>query len=243
MKKGSALKIYLIFHLFILILFINAANLRKLPSKHQNLDISLMYAVTLDYGEHVYISRYADENFEISWEFSGVNTYVGIQVWAFTKFNYEKFASSDYTHGFKLSNGSYIKDSGTFTPPTHDTWYIVFWNNDGDLQSTYLTYDVTFQDNNPFYEWFIGMIALFIIIAIGLAIGNSVYQKKKKREKEAKSQNTDLFLRKRDQEILARNKKNHSDNISEGNFCPSCGKKIESSHKEFCRYCGANLNE
>jgi len=61
--------------------------------------------------------------------------------------NYWDFYNGDPCEWWTLSDGSYYGDSGTFDVPYQDTWYIIFWNNDADMQTTYLESSVTYIEN------------------------------------------------------------------------------------------------
>jgi len=98
-------------------------------------DVSLLY-----YEDWEGFWWIAEGNDEIDWSFSGSNTFVGVDVFAVDYDNYYNFYNGySYTY-YSLSNGGYYADSGTFTVPYSDDWYIIWANWDSDIQSTSLTY-------------------------------------------------------------------------------------------------------
>jgi len=102
------------------------------------------YADEVNYGEWVGIYwSYPDSNDYIDWSFNGSNSYVGITVIAMDDTNFWNFDNGYSYTCYNLSSGAYYIDSGTFYPPYEDQWYIIFMNEDPDMQSTYLTYEGT----------------------------------------------------------------------------------------------------
>ena len=103
---------------------------------------------TLDYNHYIYLYSTAEYNNKIDWSFSGDNQYVGITVYAMEEDEYLEFKSGGSAALYTLSSGDYISDSGTFTVPYDDVWYIVFLNEDSDQESTYLTYSATLHTSS-----------------------------------------------------------------------------------------------
>ncbi|MCF2140372.1 MAG: hypothetical protein K9W44_10000 [Candidatus Lokiarchaeota archaeon] len=115
---------------------------------YQNIDMP--YSQDLEilfYGDWVGYYWIMSGNDEISWSFSGTNTYVGIKVMVMDSANYNNFYYG-YSYTYYLeSSGDYYADSGTFTIPYSDTWYIIFANYDSDQESTALTYSASKTSN------------------------------------------------------------------------------------------------
>ena len=102
------------------------------------------YADEVNYGEWVGIYwSYPDSNDYIDWSFNGSNSYVGITVIAMDDTNFWNFDNGYSYTSYSLSSGAYYIHSGTFYPLYEDQWYIIFMNEDPDMQSTYLTYEGT----------------------------------------------------------------------------------------------------
>ncbi|MCH8907525.1 MAG: hypothetical protein IH840_10585 [Candidatus Heimdallarchaeota archaeon] len=106
---------------------------------------------TIPPGAHVWVSiaQTLGIGDDIDWGFASSNSFIGITVWAFTGANYATWDSTGSAPGYLLSNGNYITATGTFDVPIKDrNWHIVFFNGDGDYQSSsvYITvvdYDQT----------------------------------------------------------------------------------------------------
>jgi len=193
--------------------------------------LHLNYEASLPYGSYIYFHQIADENYEIKWEFSGSNSYVGIKVYAMTDLEFDKFQNLQTFYSYQLSDGSYIRDSGTFTPRSHDDWYVVFLNADSDMQTTYLTYDVDFVQDTSSLLIIVGI--LIACLAVGGIIGAYIFIHNNKKRK--------LLIQEASQTIVPSSNqeqkepiKNYNQNIQ---FCTSCGSPRRSENA-YCGNCG-----
>ncbi|MHA1775941.1 MAG: Loki-CTERM sorting domain-containing protein [Promethearchaeota archaeon] len=145
--------------LLLLVSFSSVTGIKNAKDKNQSAHIPsnkpLSQDLTvLNYGE--WAGYYWDDaagNDEISWSFSSSNSYVGITVMMMDSANYYNFDNGySYTY-YPQSSGNFISDSGTFTVPYSDTWYVIFVNWDSDMQSTMLTYSgsITYNYFNGYY--------------------------------------------------------------------------------------------
>lgn len=139
------------------------------------------YEASLSYGEYAYFSTEADKGDKFHWEFSGTNSYVGIKVYAMTDSEFYKFQNYQTFYSYKLSDGSYYRDSGTFRVTSYDTWYLVFLNADSDMQTTYLTYDLEIERAVDFTPIIVAIVIIVVCSVISILIGIA-YRQKNKRE-------------------------------------------------------------
>lgn len=196
-------------------------------------DFELNEEASLGYGGYAYFYAEADEEDKFEWEFDGSNNYVGITVYAMTDAEFSKFQNLLTFYAYTLSNGSYFRDSGTFKPRSHDTWYVVFLNRDSDLQITYLTYDVDIVRGNNWLETFLG--PLIAIIIIGSIIGGGVeMSRKSKKKKEGKIITDDRIDSKEGQKTEAQTL---TTTVYDLKYCTRCGVPQEKLAK-FCEKCG-----
>lgn len=231
MAKKTILILILILITFIgFSIFSFMPNNSDIPDLQTN-DIELKNEASIGYGDYTYFYAEADEEDRIDWEFSGSNNYVGITVYAMTDAEFSKFQNLLTFYAYTLSNGSYIRDSGTFKPRSHDIWYVVFLNIDSDIQITYLTYDVDFIRGKEWYEILLGPIIAFIVIGsvLGVVI---VLVKKAKTEKEAEKSKILAQDRISIESTDVKTQQIHSDM----KYCTKCGslQKIEAIYCEKC---------
>lgn len=222
--------------ILVLITFIGFSIFSFIPINSDNPDlqindIKLKTEASIGYGGYAYFYAEADEEDRIDWEFSGSNNYVGITVYAMTDAEFSKFQYLLTFYAYTLSNGSYIRDSGTFKPRSHDTWYVVFLNSDSDMQTTYLTYDVDFIRGKLWYEILLGPIIVITVIGsvLGVVI---VLVKKAKTEKEAEKSKILAQDRISIESTNVKTQQIHSDI----KYCTKCGslQKIEAIYCEKC---------
>lgn len=97
----------------------------------------------LAYGEYVVVDSEKERAVDFHWEFSSSKANIGIIVYGMenSSFTYD-FLLNHTTNLLLLSDGSKSEDSGVWEIDDKDMWYIVFLNNDTDMQSTTLTYSV-----------------------------------------------------------------------------------------------------
>ena len=219
--------------IFLLIIILFSISIAKTSEeKTSNPDIlSLNYESSLSYGRYVYAHRIANENYEIRWEFSGTNINVGINVYAMTDLEFSKFQNLQSCYVYKLSDGSYYRDSGTFFPQSNDDWYIVFLNADSDMKITYLTYDVDFIEDPLLLGGIIGPI--IAVLAVGGIIGAFIaISKKIAKEKPHKQEVSQKIISSSDQY-----QKELVENAQSVKFCTYCG-KTHRIDAVYCYSCG-----
>jgi len=125
-------------------------------------------SITLNYNEYVSVSISANQFGKIQWSFSGSNTNVGITVRAMEYSEYLDFVGGySYTY-YSLSSGSYYSASGTWTPSKQAVWYIIFWNHDSVMQSTYLIYSATLVPGIPAFDFIPVIIGLLSVVYLSL---------------------------------------------------------------------------
>lgn len=98
-----------------------------------------------------------------------------------TDSEFYKFLSSQPFYAYKLSNGSYYRDLGTFRVTSYDTWYLVFRNADSDMQTTYLTYDVEIERAIDFTLIIVVIAIIVVCSVISIFIGIAYRQKNKRK--------------------------------------------------------------
>lgn len=203
----------------------------------QNDNIKLSSEASIGYGGYTYFYAEADEEDRFDWEFDGSNSYVGITVYAMTDAEFYKFQKFLTFYVYTLSDGSYIRDSGTFKPRSDDTWYVVFLNDDSDMQTTYLTYDVDLVRGNDWFESFLGPIIFIIIIGsvIGVVAELSKKSKKKGDEKIIKEDRID------NKEALKSVTQSLTTTLYNPKYCTQCGAPQEKRAK-FCEKCGLSFS-
>lgn len=227
--------------ILVLIMFISFSIFSLIPINsdniyHQNDNLKLNSEASIGYGGYAYFYTVADEEDRFDWEFDGSNNYVGITVYAMTDAEFSKFQNLLTFYAYTLSDGSYIRDSGTFKPRSDDTWYIVFLNSDSDMQTTYLTYDVDLVRGNNWFESFLGPIIVIIIIGSIIGIG-AVMWKKSKEKKEGGIINEDRIDNK---EALKSGTKPLTTTKYDLKYCTQCGNPQEKIAK-FCEKCGTSF--
>ncbi|MFX0036294.1 MAG: zinc ribbon domain-containing protein [Candidatus Hermodarchaeota archaeon] len=203
-------------------------------------EVRLSYECSLAYGESVGFHANAGEDDRFEWEFSGTNNYVGIRVMAMTDIEYSKFQNLGIYYYYSLSDGSYYRDSGIFKPPSYDHWYIIFFNNDPDMQTTYLTYDVMLDrgDSGNGFESILYPIIAIIIIGgfVGICVGISEKSKKKKEIAEVKLKGVPIQIQ---QESIALNSNHLEKSIK---YCPNCGVPHK-LNAIYCLKCGNKFDQ
>lgn len=116
----------------------------------------------LNYGQFCYDYIHTNSNENISWSFSSLNPNVSIPVIAMDFSNFSLFNSAQPNFDETLSPGNLTTDNGTFSPNYPDIWYIVYWNNDSDVQSTTIihnasllsiNHDITITSPNNSSSW------------------------------------------------------------------------------------------
>ena len=109
----------------------------------------------------------------VYWSFSSSDSNVDITVRAMTSTEYSKFVSSQSYSYYPLSSGSYSSDSGTWSPSSSGSYYIVFINFDSTGSST-VTWSATetYIPYDPFgiFGSFFAIMSIGIIIAVLVAI-------------------------------------------------------------------------
>ena len=194
--------------------------------------IYLNYESSLAYGSYLYFHQIADENYEIRWEFSGSNSYVGIILYAMTDLEFDKFQNLQTFYSYHLSDGSYYRDSGTFTPRSHDDWYIVFLNADSVMQTTYLTYDVDFIEDPSLLGMIVGTVIAFLVVGGIIGACTAIFNKnaKEKQRKQEVSQEIMPNFVQEQKELISKD-------IQNVKFCTFCG-KTHRIDAVFCENCG-----
>ena len=120
------------------------------------------YGYILNYRDFMEIKYTASNLYGIEWSFTSHNPQIGIKVLAMDNLNYQKFMLNKSNIKYDLlSNGEKIHDQGCFAIPYEDTWFIIFFNDDPNQESTQIDIDWDLT-SNPI---------LFIIIPISLFVG------------------------------------------------------------------------
>ena len=141
--------------LLICTLFLSMGGMPQLPieqtSELQSTPQAQYYDWIAPFGDWWAVYDDADAGSYIDWSFScSVNT-VGIKVMAMDYSNFWDFYDGYNYFYYPLADGDTWYDSGTFTVPYYDEWYIVFQNNYAG--GTYLTYDAIFYEiSDDIYE-------------------------------------------------------------------------------------------
>ncbi len=143
------------------------------------------FAISL--SDEIYLS-YNDSHQEhdsassaIQWSFNSSKSYVKIKVLAMDKPNYIEFSNNrNPSTSYVLSNGDKNSDSGIWTVPKSDTWYIVFWNIDSSKISTSITYEVKFDPVlNPIetldLRFLLPVFSFLLIVILGIISLNLVH--------------------------------------------------------------------
>ena len=143
------------------------------------------YQFTLAPGEYAYV--YLECDTSVAWEFSGSNTYVGIEAWVFNEDNFDIYEDGGNPTGWEVSTGGNYADSGTQFVNDCDTWYLVVINTHAS-ETTTVTVDAIFYgadcgseaddtdnstDSDADYDylldpdfWIIFIIVMIVIIVI-----------------------------------------------------------------------------
>ncbi len=225
------------------------------------------YYYDIAYGEYTNVHGSSDNDDKIDWQFSSSKTNIGITAMAMTYSNYLIFQSSGSFQYSLLSPGNYYAANGAFRPPSSDTWYIVFLNNDSDHQTTTLTYsavidtdyygdsddddDTDTGGDTSYSSWtetsggsLIGMLILVVlpITAIGalVIVPPLLIHKKRKKKKRSSAQITErASLQYLPPSIVSQVPPNVP---TQGNlcYCTKCGDKCIKGDS-FCKKCGNKL--
>ncbi|NHJ40680.1 MAG: hypothetical protein FK731_11660 [Asgard group archaeon] len=191
---------------------------------------------TMWFGDYVgiYHTTPIDATYKISWWFHSSNEQIGVKV---SIMDQHEFYGFEITSGTLVSDGSYTEDSGEFTIPYEEIWYVVFFVTDIDslISSTqvHVIVDFFIPTNTPTVER-LGLptiLGMSIGIPVGLAaiiipiiIFTVILPKKKKRSME------------QDVESISSTKstliycwKCGSENPFDKKFCGDCGTKLAKS--------------
>lgn len=187
---------------------------------------------SLDFLEYLYVWDESKKDETITWSFQGSNNYVGIYVMAMDSDDFDYFDYGFSLFYYELSDGGYYIHSGTFNVPYDETWYIVFLNDDLDIESTYLDYEVSFNHSSS-----IGLIVGIVVGAIvGLAIVAGIIISINR--KKSKGEPIQQPIQQPTQETQDVEQTSTVD--SNVKFCVSCGSKSNVS-VAFCENCGAEF--
>ena len=211
-------------------------------------------STTLDYLDYVVKYSYCDSGDYIEWDFEGSNSLIGIKVQAMDYDNYDDFSDGIPYSSYELSDGSYYKHDGEWDIPYNDEWYIVFINDDGDMQTTVLEYDVYFHIaddyTDPYPYFFVYMIliialiaiAAFFVIALPIIIVKKVSKNKDKRRPASPSVYTyaDVQRTPPATTLPASQPLPVGVPIQEDQFCSECGSRKDQG-AVFCRNCGSKF--
>lgn len=250
---------YIVIILFFMTIYLNILVLSSqetvATSEKSEFEIEPAREGSLGYGEYFTLYKEdIDEDYKIKWEFSGSNTAVGITVFAVTEEEFDDFETYKSVEGYSLSDGDYYEDDGSFTPTSHDDWYIVFFNNDGDLQSTYLTYDAEFEytgidEDIPPYILYLPFIIIVIMIIVGVIIiivlVKAITKKSSKRPPSYIPTTMQPPQAYHPAPVYQTGPMQTTQNLpqSQGmpSFCPRCGVKLTGNAK-FCINCGSKVD-
>ena len=154
---------------------------------------------------------------------------------------YNKYRSSQSYTYYTLSDGSYVKDSGAFEVPYEDYWVIMFMNSDPDMQQTYLTYEINYEQINPIQ---IIITVIIIVAVVGGIVAVVLVLVKKNKSKNVliqsisppRSKKNNSYTRKSDG-LSASNVPSPPGSRQNWLFCPHCGEKSYLG-AQYCVNCG-----
>jgi len=207
------------------------------------------YNTTLYYGDYfvVHSGGTMDTSGSIYWFFSATNN-VWLDVWIFDDTNYDLFYNGYSASGYHVSIYEGSSDSGTFNIPHEDKWHVVFWDEDllELFSSTYVSITVNFYGLSSNLTLILAIVIPIVVLAsIGLAVGLSVKNKRKK----AEIQQSPLYQ----QPVGTYQQPTYYPPVQPvqtqplqsqpaQKYCNSCGSanKIEN---RFCINCGSDMNE
>jgi parallel beta-helix repeat protein len=181
MKSKQKLVLILI---SIIICFLLPTNFIKPQNKNVEPDIhpsvNGIYGATLQYKGYFFHSFTLDQRFGIDWYFKSHNPDIGVKVLVMTKSNYLKFIlnSSNFDH-YLVSDGTYTLDKGHFGVPYEGDWYLVFLNDDPDMESTEFDRTIGISANPNLF--FIFPIILILSIFIGIGIISLIYKTRRRK--------------------------------------------------------------
>jgi len=133
--------------------------------KHDNsVKIELKLARLLNYTEYLSVSVEMRTFSILRRTFSGNNTNVGILVYTMTPSNYNGFVNHSGYSATILSDGTKYRDLGTNKVNYYGQLYIVFYNSDPSMESTYLTYSAAAIPSISEFEFFELLLIIPIII-------------------------------------------------------------------------------
>ena len=102
----------------------------------------------LAFGEYLYYNYSAAGNDILNWEYTSSNINIGARVYALDALNFGYFEVDDPSYKWVLADTESSSDSGSFTIPYTDTWYLVYINLDTDEETTILETDQTLTLGN-----------------------------------------------------------------------------------------------
>lgn len=223
----------------------SASIANKRPTESYYIELNDSGSGYLNYGYYYYDFEYV--GYRIIWSFESSNSFVGITVLTMNHEEYDKYRSAESYIYYTLSDGNYVRDSGIFNVPYEDYWYIMFINRDSDEQQTYLTYEISYEDVNPFL-FIMGTVVFIVVIGIVVVIIIVINQNKKSSmtisqpimPQQIKNQNpytvySNQKIRENEPKITTA-----PDLTQKWLFCPYCGNRSLSETK-FCVNCGREL--
>ncbi|MBN1329421.1 MAG: zinc ribbon domain-containing protein [Candidatus Heimdallarchaeota archaeon] len=143
------------------------------------------YNFTLNYLYYYYFFSEGkmDTSGSIYWSFTTSN-YVVLEVWVLNDANYDIYATGGQATGYLVSDTVNYFDSGTFSIPYEDKWYILFINSDDTrMSSTSVSVTVTFYGvkGTSNQSLIIGIVVAAVVIT-AIAVPLSIASKKKKEQ-------------------------------------------------------------
>ncbi|MHA1673854.1 MAG: Loki-CTERM sorting domain-containing protein, partial [Promethearchaeota archaeon] len=90
------------------------------------------------YDEYLYYSFSVEGNDILNWGYTSLNPEIGARVYAMDEAEFDKLQNNDPYYKWILSETEISINSGNFSIPYNDTWYIVYINLDADAEPTIL---------------------------------------------------------------------------------------------------------
>jgi len=257
MKRNNFYLVLIVFCFFFILIISNfrGDNLHSEYSpKNSEQPLELSSSDYLEYGDYVEKHGYATNTIE--WSFRSGKSYIDITVYVMDDDNFDLIEYGGYEKT-ELSSGYWDEDEGTWTPPSSDTWYVVFINRDPDEEGTTLTYDAEF-DPFDFWDWFDEYFFLFPMIFVFFCVCASAVANRARTGRTRPKYNsvkTPYKVRRPTQQApkpqppqnaqaiqSSPAPKSTESEIKKPKYCELCGEKLDPD-AIFCPSCGNKLTE
>ena len=152
MKLKKNWKIYILLILLITTFIFSITLVSFNPFRREKsvleLELSIKDTGAIPYGDYIYEQHHASQS--LDWRFESSKNYIGIRVLLMESNYFYNFQHGMGYAAFILSGGEHSQDAGRYELPLEDNWVVVFQNLDSDQELAIVSYELIFDEIDPF---------------------------------------------------------------------------------------------